>query len=74
VPTQRLATIFEEMPAASEEPHSGLGLYICKAMVEAHGGRLWLERSESGSRFGVRLPIDATTRLPHLPPDQRLTA
>ncbi|HEV8638971.1 MAG TPA: histidine kinase dimerization/phospho-acceptor domain-containing protein [Chloroflexota bacterium] len=73
VPTQRLATIFEETPVASDEPHGGLGLYICKTMVEAHGGRLWLERSGSGSRFGVRLPIDATARLPRLPPDQRLT-
>jgi K+-sensing histidine kinase KdpD len=74
VPSQRLATIFEETPVASEEPHGGLGIYICKTMVEAHGGRLWLERREDGSRFGIRLPIDATARLPRLPPDQRLTA
>ncbi|HEY3081893.1 MAG TPA: histidine kinase dimerization/phospho-acceptor domain-containing protein [Chloroflexota bacterium] len=74
VPTQRLATIFEETPVESEEPHGGLGVYICKTMVEAHGGRLWLERVESGSRFGLRLPIDATARLPRLPPGHRLTA
>jgi K+-sensing histidine kinase KdpD len=74
VPTQRLATIFEETPVESEEPHGGLGVYICKTMVEAHGGRLWLERLGSGSRFGVRMPIDATGRLPQLPPDSRLSA
>lgn len=37
---------------------SGLGLYICKKMVEAHGGEIWAESEGAGkgSKFCVRLP------------------
>lgn len=36
---------------------SGLGLHIAKAIVEAHGGRLWLHSSPgAGSRFYFSLP------------------
>jgi len=36
-----------------------LGLYICKQLVEAMGGRIWVESSGhlgEGSRFCVTLP------------------
>jgi signal transduction histidine kinase len=35
----------------------GLGLYISKQIVEAHGGRIWFESEEqNGTSFFVRLP------------------
>jgi signal transduction histidine kinase len=37
---------------------TGLGLYICKAIVEAHGGRIWAEAvNGGGSRFSFSLPL-----------------
>jgi PAS domain S-box-containing protein len=38
----------------------GLGLAICKAFVEAHGGRIWAESDEQGTSFVVCLPTDMT--------------
>lgn len=34
----------------------GLGLYIAKTMIEKHGGRIWLEEKERGSRFCFVIP------------------
>jgi signal transduction histidine kinase len=35
---------------------AGLGLAIARAIVEAHGGRIWLEDAEHGTRVRFRLP------------------
>ena len=50
---------------------TGLGLYICRKMAEAVGGRIWLERSSSkGSTFSLWLPTSA----PNVTPTDPTTA
>lgn len=40
---------------------TGLGLYLCRALVEQHAGRLWFESDEGdGTTFFVRLPLEAS--------------
>lgn len=38
---------------------TGLGLSISKGIVEAHGGKLYLDNSSKKTRFVVRLPLEA---------------
>ena len=39
---------------------TGLGLYLCRELVERHGGRLWFESEEgNGSTFSFALPLIA---------------
>ncbi len=41
----------------------GLGLYITKGLVEAHGGKIWVESVEGeGSTFSLTLPLARKTR------------
>jgi signal transduction histidine kinase len=39
---------------------TGLGLYISKSIVEAHGGRIWAENNPDGkgASFSFSLPLD----------------
>jgi two-component system, sensor histidine kinase and response regulator len=37
----------------------GLGLTFCKLVVEAHGGRIWVEDGEPGAVFCVRVPNES---------------
>jgi len=50
---------------ARTTPGTGLGLYICHAIVEAHGGHMWVESAlHEGSTFSFSLPRVEKARLP----------
>lgn len=38
----------------------GLGLYICRDIVQRHNGRIWVEKEEQGSSFYFSLPLKTT--------------
>ena len=64
----RIFDQFERADAARQAPGLGLGLYIARQIVQAHGGRIEL-RSElgQGSTFTVRLPLVARPEQPQQP-------
>jgi signal transduction histidine kinase len=51
-----------EKSRSREHGGAGLGLAICKGIVEAHGGRIWAEaRSPQGTRVSFTLPTAASS-------------
>jgi two-component system sensor histidine kinase KdpD len=64
--------IFEKFyRAAAITGGVGLGLAICKGMVEAHGGRIWAEnRPGGGALFRFTLPLDG--KPPQVVPELRI--
>jgi len=49
---ERVFHIFERLHSQSEFPGAGIGLAVCKRIVEYHGGQIWLESQvDQGSTF-----------------------
>ncbi len=54
-----LPKLFSKFSISNSTTGTGLGLYICKNIIEAHDGRIWGENNsyENGATFSFTLPI-----------------
>ena len=68
IPTEQQAAIFGRFFRADNArllPGTGLGLYLCRSLVELHGGEIWFESTEGvGTTFYLRLPLSLSTSAP----------
>jgi signal transduction histidine kinase len=56
----RIFRPFHRLHGEDRYEGSGIGLAICRRVVEAHGGRIWAEaRPEGGTAFRLTLPLAA---------------
>jgi two-component system sensor histidine kinase KdpD len=54
---ERIFDKFYRVTAADRVTGAGLGLSICKGIIEAHGGHIWAENLDEGFAFNFTLPL-----------------
>jgi signal transduction histidine kinase len=60
IDSQIFSRLFSKFATKSEVGGTGLGLFISKSIVEAHGGRIWAENNSEGMKgatFYFSLPL-----------------
>ena len=77
IPVEHIGKIFEEYAPVSSQDRSGggLGLAICRMIIQSHEGRVWMENTDYGPRFSFVLPVYSAKSAPRIEQmAQQLTA
>jgi PAS domain S-box-containing protein len=69
IPREEQSRIFQKYAKRGDSPSgTGLGLFISRKIIEAHGGKIWVESppegQDTGSKFVLTLPIMPTQAMP----------
>ena len=55
--------VFRRLHAEEAYPGTGIGLSICRRVVQRHGGEIWIESAEGqGAKFLFTLPVESSAR------------
>ena len=55
---ERIFKIFERLHTREEYTGIGMGLAICKKIVDLHKGKIWVEGGSNGNTFFIAIPIE----------------